>query len=42
MKEAYFVMEMVHGHDLRKELDEWKGLPHAERFQKSRVSLFLL
>ena len=25
---AYFVMELVEGHDLRKELEKWKTLPH--------------
>jgi tetratricopeptide (TPR) repeat protein len=31
---AFFVMELVDGHDLRVELEHWKGLSHPERFLK--------
>jgi tetratricopeptide (TPR) repeat protein len=36
---AFFVMEMVDGHDLREELAVWKVLPHLERFQKVELVL---
>ena len=39
---AYFVMELVEGHDLRKELEKWKALPHQERFQLAESILIQL
>ena len=39
---AFFVMESVHGHDLRKELEEWRVLPHQQRFQKVEAVLVQL
>jgi len=39
---AFFVMELVDGHDLREELESWKGLPHVERFQRVEALLIQL
>ena len=39
---AYFVMELVEGHDLRAELESWKGLHPTERFKKIEAILDLL